>query len=227
MKQIPTKFSHPLLLVILIASLTSCFHVYFDQPQPKNGIQLFSVPQDLQGAWIDEGDTTYIGENGLYMFDYDSINQQFKKEGFTLSDSVLLFKAGDYYVVNVTDDHIFWEVEILHRHENGDIYFYYPKTAPYFGKNLRLHVDSISQEFEPVMLNDSIGRDRRVLFKKSLKMKHVMTRNAVYYRGQFSIKDIEKVVIPENLERIYRQNGTIEHKMIVTDESEQEIDTPD
>jgi hypothetical protein len=157
--------------IILFLGLNSCFHVYFDRPQPKNGIRLTTVPVELHGAWIDKTDTFFIDQTGGFMYNFDSISGKYIKEGFILSDSFQLYKAGDYYVANYTKDKIWWEVEIIDRKENGDLYFYYPSTAPYFGKRLGLRVSEIEQEFEPVWLNDSVGKDRRVIFKKSLKMK--------------------------------------------------------
>lgn len=220
MNQLQINYPHCFVLLCLMFGLNSCLSVYFDQPQPKNGIQLKSVPKELQGSWIEKSDTVYIGDNGIYHYEFDSLSQSFVKEGLSLSDSVLLYKAGEYYVVNFTDDYKLWEVEIIHRHDNGDLYFYYPRTAPYFGRNINLRVDSISQVYEPVMINDSTGRDRRVLFKKSLKMKNVMSRNAVYYKGQFRIRDIPKVIIPENLDGIYKHDGTIERKLIESNDEE-------
>jgi hypothetical protein len=159
------------------------------------------------------------------MYNFDSISGKYIKEGFILSDSFQLYKAGDYYVANYTKDKIWWEVEIIDRKENGDLYFYYPSTAPYFGKRLGLRVSEIEQEFEPVWLNDSVGKDRRVIFKKSLKMKNVMSRNAVYYSGQFKIKDIKKVIIPENLSIIYKYDGTREKRIKISEEYKIEADT--
>lgn len=211
--------------VIIVFSLNSCFHVYFDRPQPKKGIYLTEVPADLHGSWIDKTDTFYIDKTGGYIYNFDSITGEYFKEGFILSDSFQLYKAGDYYVANYTKDKIWWEVEIIDRKENGDLYFYYPSTAPYFGKRLGLKVVEIDQEFEPVWLNDSIGRDRNVLLNKRLSMKNVMLRNAVYYKGQFRIKDIEKIIIPENLSIIYKHDGSREKMIKVSEEYEIESDT--
>lgn len=211
--------------LIILLSTSSCFHVYFDQPQPKNGIKLPTVPDELHGKWIDVKDTFYIDGSGGFGYDFDSISGNYIKDGFLLSDSILLYRAGNYYVVNYSKDRIWWEVEIIERKENGDLYFYYPSKAPYFGKRLGLRVDKIEQEFEPVWLNDSIGRNRHVLFKKSLKMNNVMSRNAIYYKGQFRIKDIKKVTILDNLTIIYKHDGTREKMIKVSEEHEIEADT--
>lgn len=211
--------------ILLFFNLSSCFTVYFDQPQPKKGIKCTTVPDELHGKWIHESDTFYIDESGGFMYNFDSISGNYNKEGFILSDSILLFKAGDFYVMNHTKDKIWWQVQIIDRKENGDLYFYYPSTAPYFGKRLGLRVKNIEQEFEPVWLNDSIGRDRYVFFRKNLSMKNVMTRNTVYYKGQFRIKDIEKIIIPDNLSIIYKHDGTRESMIKVSDENEIESDT--
>ncbi len=211
-----SKHSLRILFLILptLLLLSSCFSLYFDQPQPKGGIQLLSVPEDLQGFWVKDSsvdldtDTVYIDATGQYSFVFDSLAKVYRKEGYFLSDSMLLFKAGDYYVANLSKDGIWWEVEIIELKENGDICLYYPKTAPYFGRGRGLKVLKIVQEYDPIPLKDHpIGRERRVVFRRSLGMKNVYSREAVYYEGQFRIKDIEKVVIQENLAERYTFDG--------------------
>jgi hypothetical protein len=56
-------------------------------------------------------------------------------------------------------------------------------------------------------------------------MKNVMSRNAVYYSGQFKIKDIKKVIIPENLSIIYKYDGTREKRIKISEEYKIEADT--
>jgi hypothetical protein len=202
-------------VILLLLGLSSCFHLYFDQPQPKKGIKLTTVPVELQGRWFRDNDTSYIDENGLFNYDFDSIKGKFIKDRYALSDSILLFKSGDYYVLNFKDKS-WWEVVIIERKRNGDIYFYYPSTAPYFGKSFGLRVHKIDQHFGSIWINDSVARDRHILFKKRLSLKKGISRKAVYYKGQFRIKDIKKVTIPENVLWIFKNDGTIENPIKMT-----------
>ena len=189
--------------------------MYFDQPQPKNGVLLSSVPEELQGAWCSEyggempKDTTFIDRRGMYHLKFDSVAMKYVEESLFLSDTFLLYRAGDYYVTNATDDGKWWEINILHVQTNGDILIYYPSTAPYFGKRCGLRVDSIDQTYGRYGADSSDWIERTPLFKKSLSMKNVLQRNAVYYSGQFRIKDIKKVIIPDNLVYNFRKDGII------------------
>lgn len=212
------KLTGALLLIVLSMSLSSCFHLYFDRVQPKGGVELTSVPEELQGQWFlrhsineSKSDSIYIDQNGWFTYDYDSIKNEYIREGLNLSDTLRLFKAGEYYVANYSEDRMWWEVEIIHRHENGDIYFYYPSEAPYFGKRLGLRVVEINEAYreweEEIM--EYVETEKRP--RKRLKMgSDVFQRNAVYYSGQFRVKDISKVMIEKNLVQIYRVDGSIE-----------------
>jgi len=215
MQKIISHLSTVALAAGLLFSLSSCFRLYFDQPQPKNGVLLSSVPDELQGAWCSEfdekiqKDTTFIDHRGMYHMKFDSLQMKFVEESLFLSDTFLLYQAGDYYVTNGTDDGIWWEINILHVQDNGDIHIYYPSTAPYFGKRCGLRVDSIDQTYGRYGADSSEWIERTPLFKKSLSMKNVLQRNAVYYSGQFRIKDIKKVIISDNLVYNFRKDGTI------------------
>ncbi len=64
-----------MLLALLLAFLTSCTNVYFDQPQPKNGENLKFVPKELRGKWVDKLDTIYQNmENKNHLKDWVQIN---------------------------------------------------------------------------------------------------------------------------------------------------------
>lgn len=206
-----------LLIISCFFVLSSCLHVYFDRPQPKKGIILSSVPQEVQGRWADSMDIIQVTDNCLSMFESqtDSVGNIIGVDStyYFLSDSINIQKAGNYYVVNLLERGQGWEVYIIDKHANGDVYWYYPKTAPYFGKGHGLRVDRIDQNYKQIEINDSTFKEKKPLYKKSLKPnKNVTSVNSVYYKGQFRIKDIDKIIIPENIFWVFKADGTIGQK---------------
>ena len=190
-----------ILLALIFAFLSSCTNVYFDQPQPKNGENLNFVPNELQGKWVDKLDTIYITKNGFEEVNVktDSLDNiiSVKKEKFFLSDSLVLNKAGKYYVINLLEKEN-WQVIILDKQNNGDIVWYYPSKPPFFGEGRDLKVKKVIGKINGVETID-----------KSLTNKDKGSSITVYYKGQFRINDIKKVILEENQLWIFKSDGSI------------------
>ena len=188
-------------LLALILALTSCTNVYFDQPQPKNGKYLKFVPEELQGKWVDKLDTIFITKNGFEEVNVktDSLDNiiSVKKEKFFLSDSLVLNKAGKFYVINLLEKGN-WQIIILDKQSNGDIIWYYPSEPPFFGEGNDLKVKKVVGKIKGVETID-----------KSLTNKDEGTSITVYYEGQFRINDIKKVILEENKLWIFKADGSI------------------
>lgn len=206
-----------LLFTFCFLSLTSCFstYVYFDEPQPSEGTYLTEAPLELQGKWHDSTTISLkITPTCLIISEriIDSVDKSVRIDADTscLSDSIRLHKAGDYYVLNLLHKDKKWQVFIIEKQKNGDQVWYYPETAPYFGKGHGLKVKQIDQTYRQKEIGDSLYKEQKPFFKKSLRPgKKVEKVNAVHYTGQFRIKDIEKVTIPENVFWILRANGKV------------------
>lgn len=205
------------LFFLLVFLFTSCFstYIYFDQQQPRNGIELSSAPDELLGKWKDStGLKINISTTCLLMTvpKKDNIGTVvgIDTSYSCLSDSIKLQKAGDYYVLNLLHKDEKWQVFIIRKDQNGDQVWYYPQTAPYFGKGHGLKVERIDATYKLKEKGDSIFVEQKPLFKKSFRPnKKVESIDAVHYNGQFRIKDIEKVIKPENVFWILKANGTI------------------
>lgn len=188
-------------LLILLILIYSCTNVYFDQPQPKNGENLKFIPKELHGTWVENLDTIYITKNGFIEVNVktDSLDDiiSVKTENIFLSDSLILNKAGKYYVLNLLEKGN-WQVIIMDKQRSGDIIWYYPAKPPFFGEGDDLKVKKVMGEINGVETID-----------KSLTNKDKGSSMTVYYEGQFRIKDIKKVILEDNQLWIFKSDGTI------------------
>jgi len=185
----------------LLVFISSCTNVYFDQPQPKNGEILKYVPTELQGTWIEKLDTLYITKHGFeevnVKTDSAGTIASIKRETHVLSDSLMLQKAGKYYVINIRERKK-WQVVILDKQNNGDIIWYYPLSPPFFGEGNGLIIQKVKGKINGIETID-----------KSLTNKDKGSISSVYYQGQFKSKDIKKILIEENQLWIFKTDGTI------------------
>lgn len=206
------------LLLPLSLLLSSCFHVYFDQPQPKDGILLTEVPQELWGKWSEDtqpsnnfvqihaqGMTTSSGDTDSFTDD-----GEIHIEHSYLSDSVKLYKVNEYYVVNLLGKEANgrWEMVIIDVEENGDLSWYYPYTTPYAGKGHGLKIDYVEKGV--LRYNEAIGDTvSETIRGNSFKLKDGETMEAVYYKGQMRASEIAKIIRPENTMWTYTKKGMI------------------
>ena len=84
-------------LLITVAFLSSCSNIYFTEPQPIGGKNLNGFPEEIIGEYqVPIGKANIIIEKNK-ITDADGI------ETF-LSDSLIVRKLNDYYVINVRSD---------------------------------------------------------------------------------------------------------------------------
>jgi len=148
----------------------------------------------------------------------DSLGNWQEMLNFTLSDSVVLQQSGNFCVLNyqlkrheLKERETPWSVLIISPQLNGDIIWYRPNLAPFFGKNCHLHVKQVEKTYAKKYINDSTSYERKPLYKKSLKeSKRVDYIDGVYYSGQFRYKDIKKILLPGNIFFTLKKDGSIE-----------------
>lgn len=196
-----------LILISLFGLFGGCTKVYFDQPQPKNAKALNVVPKELRGKWVLDEDTTYITEKGrLDITVYtDSLKKtEVTKEAAYLSDSLILKKAGKFYVINQRDD-AGWHITVIKKEKNGDLSWYLPHNYPYFNERHRLKVNK-------VVLGSGDHRGDSIECKSLKDIKNLDTSDIreVHYKGKLKISDIKKAIVPKNLVYIFKKNGTTE-----------------
>ncbi len=191
------------IFVSVLSLLTSCTGVYFEMPQPKGAVRINSVPEELHGKWIDKMDTCIISSEGMLETSTtrDSAGKiiSIQKIPTLLSDSVMMFKAGKYYVVNILNNKgKGYEVVVIEKEINGDICWYYPLNSPFFGTGRDYEITKV--------IRSNNGKE---IINKSIKNVQGENIIEVYYKGQMSIGDISKVVQPKNKFSIMKKDGTI------------------
>lgn len=111
-------------IAVLIFFISSCDQIYFDKPQPIDTENLKSIPKELQGIWTDKNATITINDSSYQLIEYRK-DTLYKKEVYSLSDSVVLRKAGNLYVANIKRDN-WWELFIIQKNHSNEILGYYP-----------------------------------------------------------------------------------------------------
>lgn len=192
------------ILILGLAVFSSCTSVYFEVPQPKGGEKQNEVPKELRGTWISKNDTCYVFAKGYTdaTATLDSAGKVagVKRSTILFSDSVILNKAGKYYVVNfLGDDGNGYQIVIVEKKDNGEIHWYYPATPPFFGSSKTLIVKKVERD----------KKQKKFTNKSLLKVEdeHI---DKVFYSGQFTVDDIKKVLIRENTIRILKPDGTFD-----------------
>lgn len=185
------------LFIMLLLSLTSCVSVYFDQPQPNGGELLTSLPKEFQGKWLGDDDTININSTCLEVSKkiVDSLTMTTSVEtvNYCLCDSVKMYKAGNYYIANLFKEDFGWEIFVFEIQKNGDLVSYYPSSPPYMGKRGGLEIIKVVSTIinEETLENDEI-------ISKSIKQKNNQMIRQVFYKGQFRVKDVKKVIKEDN-----------------------------
>jgi len=198
------------LLFIGLLFFSSCLSVYFDQPQPKNGVEQNTIPEEMQGRWESSTSTIIISKNCMIAIDLEENDSGdlIAKDTtlMCLSDSINIQKANEYFIVNLLDRNGNWGICAADILSDGTINWYYPATTPFFGKRGGLKVRKVTYTYK----KETGKRKTSPLFKKCLKPnKENWEINEVYYTGQFKIKNIDKIIIPENLFWSLKPDGTI------------------
>ena len=201
---------YSLLSLFTLLFLSSCTSVYFDRPQPKGGQRLSSVPEELQGTWIDKYDTVYMRSQELLRVstELDSMDNIVDVAYYSnvLSDSVRLYKAGNHYVANIQDPEKGWEILVIEREADGDIFWYYPLEAPFLKQTLGLRIKKVERS-KSIETADSTYTEK--FTNKSIKVVEGENIDAIFYKGQFKIKHIPSIIRPGNVYWQWNANGTI------------------
>ena len=93
----------------LLAAISSCLPVYFEQPQPA-GIEAEKIfPKKLQGVYFEEGNDITIKIDEL-TFEYG--NEDTILNRGQLSDSLILKKYKKYFFLNLKNDDL-WSVYVV------------------------------------------------------------------------------------------------------------------
>lgn len=189
-------FKNPWILFLLL-SLTSCVSVYFDQPQPKGGESLTSLPKEFQGKWLGDEDTIKINSTCLEVSKkiVDSLTMTTSVEtvNYCLCDSIKMYKAENYYVANLYKKDLGWEIFVFEIQKNGDLVSYYPSSPPYMGKGGGLKIKKV---VSTTISEESLENGE--IISKSIKQKDNQMIRQVFYTGQFKIKDIKKIIKDDN-----------------------------
>ena len=111
-------------VILLLFFMSSCDRIYFDETQPVDSEAMTSIPEDLQGTWTDKNVSLTIDSNSYRLTKYRG-DTLYKTEIYTLSDSVILKKAGNLYVANIKRGD-WWELVIIKKNKSNEILGYYP-----------------------------------------------------------------------------------------------------
>jgi len=183
--------------------ITSCSHIYFTEPQPRGGIPLFEIPNELHGVWSDQNGGIEIHKYGYNEFKYelDSVTNSFDTliKYMNLSDSFKLFRAKELYVFNAKLKSKYWEIAILTKQKNGDIHYYVTSEPDVFVKdrNLKLIEAKYNIDDEEKIIK-TINPD----FEDHISFKYAI------FSGQMKYKTLRKIITNENLMQVYKKNGT-------------------
>lgn len=195
------KIFYFIALSILIAS---CSHIYFTEPQPKCGVPLTEIPNELHGVWRDQNGGLEIHKNGFNEFRYelDSITNSFDTivENVNLSDSFKLFKAKDLYVFNAKYKSEYWEFAILTKQKNGDIHYYTTSEPDIFIKDRNLKL---------IEAKYNIDDEEKILKTINPDFEDHISFEYAIFSGQMKFKTLKKIITNENLMHVYKNNGTL------------------
>jgi hypothetical protein len=194
--------------IILIAlTLSSCVHVYFVEPQPKAGILLPEVPKELHGKWIDQETKISIDEKGMISYkireiEIDSMSVEIDTvySNVLLCDSIKLFKAKQYYVLNYRENNSLWEIYVIEKKTNGDVIFYETREPDFFVKDKNL---KLKQAHYQVDEKDTLVETLNPKFEGNVRF------NSATFTGQMKLKTIKKIAQKENIINILKQDGTV------------------
>lgn len=184
---------------------SSCTTIYFDQPQPKWAERLTEVPSELHGQWLKKSEGYKIDVNGITTIDIKSnakgnpVDTVYSESN--LSDSLRLYKAKKYYVLNSNSEDDQWEILVLEPLKNGDINVYRTIDLNIFNNDRGLR-------FEKAI----IKKDGKETTIKDLDSEFDTTsdlKNA-YYSGQMKMKTIHKIATQDNLLLTFKSDGSVD-----------------
>ena len=162
----------------LLAGISSCQYIFFDQPQPVGAKNLKEIPEEFRGVWSNIEkitDTLIISERSYTTIGHNSERWEY---GASLSDTLLIRKARNGYVMNLKRGD-WWEIVYVHKNKNGEIRIYYPSYE------------------QMQALKDEVGYDS--LAQKNDKARDITSSDSLYFHAEWTAKDIEKLFLQDSL----------------------------
>lgn len=103
-------------IAFMLMLLSSCVEVVFEQPQPIGAKFETTIPESLQGKYLDkDGDTLHVGPTSYIL---GKEQQPFHLEG-KLSDKLGVTKYGNHFFLNSKNDSVWTVLMIMRLPENG------------------------------------------------------------------------------------------------------------
>jgi hypothetical protein len=193
----------------------SCTTVYFDQPQPKDGIVMTEFPEEVQGTWnlMEQLGSLKIELSATSMtmteYEKDSITNQNvikKSTEVLLGDSIILKDCKSFYVMNLKEKENQYQVVTLMTNDQNDLLVYSPKSLPFWKNSCKLKLDSVIVSEGGFMG----GGEERV--QKNFEISEGENINTIFYSGLLKSKHLKKMHREDNLLMILKRDGTIEFK---------------
>ena len=192
------------LFTIFSFILSSCVQVYFIEPQPKGGILLTEIPEELQGKWTLASSEFIIDKRGytFYQIGTDTLSNSSDTiyERVNLTDSVRLYKSKRFYIVNSREDDKNWEIVVIKKLRNGDIYLYETRDPEFYIKDRNLKLVSAKYEIDD---RDTIVGSLNPYFEGSSRFQSAI------FSGQMKLKGIKKIAKKKNIIFILKKDGTL------------------
>jgi hypothetical protein len=186
--------------------------------QPLNGERLTSFPIELQGTWgAEKGDSISIQQSAIVSksshFDSLGALTAIHTERTQLTDSLLLYKSGKYYVFNELSKAGYYTITIVEKDRKGNLNHYFCDD-PFQFKNIHeLTVDSASvfvSEYDSS--NDEIIEYDSVLVEpsiKELKNNSLFQINGIYFSGQITPQKLKRLCKKRFLYMRYMTDGNV------------------
>ena len=203
---------HILYIIFLPLLFASCATIYFFDPQPKSGLLLNEFPVQLQGKWQDKEGKVVITSNCYQYFSLKSDSAEKKTDkvdddNMCLSDTVRLYKAGDYILVNLFHQNISkWEIIcVIKKEKNDDLSFFYISDPEVLTKDKNLKLTNANFTIDGV---DTMVTTLQPPHQKQAEL------NSATFSGQMGKKTIRRITKKKNLVQTLKKNGLIVRKML-------------
>ena len=118
----------------------------------------------------------------------------------SLSDSLRIYKAKEFYVIHSKENNDYWEIVILKPINNGDINLYCTSNHELFASDKGLKLQEATY-----IIN---GEEKKVKALNTNSEESAIFQNALY-SGQMSIKTIRKMITIDNLLLILKADGSV------------------
>lgn len=193
------------LFTILVLTLSSCVSIYFTELQPKEGILLNEIPKELHGSWHFDNNEIIIESKGVISYrtrHLDTITNTLDTvyNNIILSDTVQLYKINNLYVLNYRENNNPWEIAIIERKRNGNIFIYGSTDTEIFSRDKSLKFVNANFRIDE---KDTTVQTLNPDFEYSYKL------NSATYSGQMSFETVKKIATRKYLLNVLKTEGTL------------------